>query len=78
MRRIMFAAIAALAFATAAGAAGPGAVSGPYTMDASGKCHDASGKFTKQANCAPAPNCKPGKSKPCGHSCITLDKVCHI
>jgi hypothetical protein len=23
------------------------------------------------------PNCTPGKSKPCGNSCISLDKVCH-
>jgi psiF repeat len=23
------------------------------------------------------PNCTPGKSKPCGNSCIALDKVCH-
>ena len=23
------------------------------------------------------PRCTPGKSKPCGQSCIALDKVCH-
>jgi hypothetical protein len=23
------------------------------------------------------PRCLPGKSKPCGNSCIALDKVCH-
>lgn len=23
------------------------------------------------------PKCTPGKSKPCGNSCIALDKVCH-
>ena len=23
------------------------------------------------------PRCTPGKSKPCGNSCIALDKVCH-
>ena len=23
------------------------------------------------------PRCTPGKSKPCGNSCISLDKVCH-
>ena len=23
------------------------------------------------------PNCTPGKSKPCGNSCISLDKTCH-
>jgi hypothetical protein len=23
------------------------------------------------------PNCTPGKSKPCGNSCIAIDKVCH-
>ena len=23
------------------------------------------------------PTCTPGKSKPCGNSCISLDKTCH-
>jgi hypothetical protein len=23
------------------------------------------------------PNCNPAKSKPCGNSCISLDKTCH-
>ena len=23
------------------------------------------------------PRCTPGKSKPCGNSCIAIDKVCH-
>lgn len=23
------------------------------------------------------PRCTPGKSKPCGNSCISLDKTCH-
>ena len=23
------------------------------------------------------PRCTPGKSKPCGNSCVALDKVCH-
>ena len=26
---------------------------------------------------ASKPNCNPAKSKPCGNSCIALDKVCH-
>jgi hypothetical protein len=26
---------------------------------------------------APHPNCNPAKSKPCGDSCISLDKTCH-
>lgn len=26
---------------------------------------------------AGAPKCTPGKSKPCGNSCISLDKTCH-
>jgi hypothetical protein len=26
---------------------------------------------------AKKPNCNPAKSKPCGNSCISLDKTCH-
>jgi hypothetical protein len=26
---------------------------------------------------AGTPKCTPGKSKPCGNSCISLDKTCH-
>ncbi len=70
--------IAALALASTASA---------QTLDAKGKCHDAKGKMAAMSVCkaatAPAtgpaasgaPNCK--KGKPCGHSCIAMNKVCH-
>ena len=51
MRSIILA-LAAFAFVTTASAATGGP---PYKLDAKGKCHDSSGKFTKQSNCtAPA------------------------
>jgi len=31
----------------------------------------------KPAETAQHPNCNPAKSKPCGNSCISLDKTCH-
>ena len=31
----------------------------------------------KPAETATHPNCNPAKSKPCGNSCISLDKTCH-
>jgi hypothetical protein len=66
MRAILIAAAAALALATTASAAGaPGAVTGPYKLDAAGKCHAANGAFAKQSLCpkAPAPRCKDAKTK---------------
>lgn len=55
---------------------------GPFSLDAKGKCHAANGQFVATALCATkaatAPNCKPGKSKPCGHTCIALNKTCHL
>ena len=70
--------IAALALAA-------GSVSA-QTIDAKGKCHGADGKMAKMDVCKPAaaaaapaggaPNCK--KGKPCGKTCIAMDKVCHI
>jgi hypothetical protein len=37
------------------------------------------GRQTFMSSCLKGehPNCTPGKSKPCGNSCISLDKVCH-
>jgi hypothetical protein len=32
---------------------------------------------TKPPEAAKHPNCNPAKSKPCGNSCISLDKTCH-
>ncbi len=65
---------AALALASTASA---------QTIDAKGNCHDAKGKMAKMEVCKPAavpatggPNCK--KGKPCGKTCIAMDKVCHI
>jgi hypothetical protein len=31
----------------------------------------------KPSEAATSPNCNPAKSKPCGNSCISLDKTCH-
>ncbi|HEX3886583.1 MAG TPA: hypothetical protein VHW05_03715 [Phenylobacterium sp.] len=50
-------------------------------IDAKGNCHDASGKMAKMEVCKlagdkAAPNCK--KGKPCGKTCIAMDKVCHV
>jgi hypothetical protein len=76
MRSIMIAAVAALAFASAAHAV-PGAVSGPYKLDAKGKCHAAGGQFAKQSLCAALtpPHCVKGKL--CGNTCIKATDVCH-
>ncbi|THD74360.1 MAG: hypothetical protein E7812_18735 [Phenylobacterium sp.] len=63
------------AFALAAGSASA------QKIDAKGHCHDAKGKMASMSVCKPAdaakkaPNCK--KGKPCGGSCIAMDKVCH-
>lgn len=65
----------AATFALAAGAASA------QRIDAKGHCHDAKGKMAAMSVCKPAaapvkaPNCK--KGKPCGNSCIAMDKVCH-
>jgi hypothetical protein len=34
-------------------------------------------KFMSSCLSGKHPNCTPGKSKPCGNSCISIDKVCH-
>lgn len=64
MIRTIIAAIAALAFATAAQAGG-------YSLDSKGKCHDAHGKFAKASFCKPAPKqCrdpKTGRFIKCAH-----------
>ena len=67
--------VAALALASTASA---------QTLDAKGNCHGKDGKMAKMEVCKPAaapatagaPNCK--KGKPCGKTCIAMDKVCHI
>lgn len=74
-----------LAFAALLAFTASSALSAP-ALDAKGKCRDG-GKFVAASMCAApaaaattttggAPNCK--KGKPCGHSCIAQDKVCHI
>jgi hypothetical protein len=80
MRSLMIAAIAALAFASASQAANAPA-SGPYKFDANGKCHAAGGQMVPSNMChgqqPVRPVCKAGVTKPCGNSCIALDKTCH-
>jgi hypothetical protein len=64
MRSFIIAAIAILAFASAANSA----ATAPYKLDAKGKCHGANGQFAKQSLCAapgaaPAPkHCKDPKT----------------
>ena len=78
MRRAIISAVAALAFASVAHAAPPQAVQA-YTLDAKGKCHAPNGQTVAMASCRQAllPNCQPGKSKPCGNTCIAKGTVCH-
>jgi hypothetical protein len=72
MRSIVIAAVATLAFASAASAA-PHCVKGK-------PCGNSCIKATDVCHIAPAaaPHCNPAKSKPCGKTCIALDKVCHV
>jgi hypothetical protein len=44
---------------------------------ATGMTGDARSKFMSSCLAGKHPNCTPGKSKPCGNSCIAIDKVCH-
>ena len=44
---------------------------------ASGMTGDARKTFMSSCLSGTHPNCTPGKSKPCGNSCISLDKTCH-
>jgi len=77
--RIVVAMIAALAFATAAGAV-PGPARGHYYLDANGKCRVGTGQAVPANMCsAPTlhPYCKQGVTKPCGKTCIALNKTCH-
>jgi hypothetical protein len=53
--------IAALAFATAAGAA-PEQALGPYTLDSHGKCRAASGHEVLPRLCHPPTHCKDPKT----------------
>jgi hypothetical protein len=75
MRSFIIAAVAALAFATTAGA------QGPYHLDpATHHCEGADGKPAPTRLCVhPGPaTCNPAKSKPCGKGCIARDKVCNV
>lgn len=58
MRTLLLAAAAAFAFAsvTTGATADP---QGPFHLDHSGKCHDATGKFVPPALCNPAPPAVP-------------------
>jgi hypothetical protein len=76
MRALVVGAIAALALASVAGAASKPA-SGPYHLDANHRCHASNGSFVPDNMCVARPVCDPAKSKPCGASCIALNKTCH-
>jgi hypothetical protein len=79
MRSIVVAAVAALAFATAANAT-PGPAQGPYHLDSHGKCRNANGVLVVSRLCAGPPvnpYCQRGVSKPCGRTCIPLGETCH-
>jgi len=43
----------------------------------SGMTEDARKTFMSSCLSGEHPHCTPGKSKPCGNSCISLDKTCH-
>ena len=47
------------------------------SAQASGMTGAARQKFMSSCLSGTHPNCTPGKSKPCGNSCISLDKTCH-
>lgn len=51
-----------------------------YKLDAAGRCHGPNGQYVYQRLCvAPShPVCHAGVSKPCGNTCIALNKVCHV
>lgn len=73
MRSIVIAALAALAFASAANAT-------PHCTANSQQCGNAC--IAKNLTCHVAPPkkpvCDPAKSKPCGNACIAKDKTCHV
>ncbi|HVN01582.1 MAG TPA: hypothetical protein VMT68_15350 [Caulobacteraceae bacterium] len=77
MRSTIIAAIAALAFATVTHAAANSAA-GPYHLDHNRRCHAANGALVPDNFCVAAPVCNPARSKPCGHTCIALDKTCPV
>lgn len=75
--------LATAAFALSVAGAASAALTPPFHMD--GKvCKDSQNKFAHKEDRAPPaaagklPVCKPGKSKPCGKTCIAMDKECHI
>ena len=77
--RNMFAVVFVFALGTslpAASYAADPATADAVKVDPNGKCHDAKGGFVK---CPPAQKpakaCK--KGKPCGGSCIAMNKVCN-
>ena len=44
---------------------------------AAGMAGSARQSFMSSCLAGKHPHCTPGKSKPCGNSCIAIDKVCH-
>ena len=76
MRALLLAAVAALAFASVAGAD----PQGPFHLDHSGKCHNSTGKYVPPSLChiTPwGPHCRT-HAKLCGRTCIAPGKVCHV
>jgi len=79
MRRLGLAVVAALAL-TAPSLAADNAQQQRMVdcnKQAAGMSGEARQKFMSSCLAGTHPNCTPGKSKPCGNSCIALDKVCH-
>jgi psiF repeat-containing protein len=80
MRHILFAGFAALLFLVAPGNAADNSQQQRMkdcNAQAAGMTGTARQKFMSSCLAGTHPNCTPGKSKPCGNSCIALDKVCH-
>lgn len=91
MRSSIIGAIAAIALASVSQAAvatghdgggGSGKVSVSHAYqwdDARKRCRDEQGRLVAAGHCAPprhAKECDPAKAKPCGDTCIALNKVC--
>jgi len=78
MRSFILIAAATLALGSASiVSAAPGAApTGPYKLDAAGRCHAANGQLAAGALCKMvAAKCKTGV--PCGAACIPKGAVCH-
>jgi hypothetical protein len=79
MRQLVFAVLAAVALAAPSLAADNSQQQRMKDCSAQAAGMAGSARQTFMSSCLKGehPNCTPGKSKPCGNSCISLDKVCH-